>query len=223
MTACLMLHGIGPTPPHIPEDEKPYWITSGTFAGLIEMVREAKARLTFDDGNDSDATIASPALQAAGMTAAFFIPSDRINTPGYLNEEQIQAMHNAGMEIGSHGCAHIKWTNISDAEIAIDVARSVERLSAIIKTPVRTLAIPFGDCDRRVLAILRKLGIGRVYTSFRGPEAENAWLVRRDCIMAHMTRADINAVLWRKRAMADSALEFLRMWKHTGNAALREI
>lgn len=218
-----MLHGLGPTPPHIPEDEKPYWITLGTFSGLVEMTRDANARLTFDDGNDTDATIAAPALQSAGMTASFFIPSDRIGTPGYLTEDQIRAMYDAGMEIGSHGCAHIKWTEIGDGEIALDVARSVERLSAIINAPVRALAIPFGDCDRRVLAVLRKLGIGRVYTSFRGPETENAWLVRRDCITADMTRADISAVLWRKRDIADTALDFLRMWKHTGSAALREI
>ncbi len=222
MTACLMLHGIGPTPPHICDEEKPYWITEGTFAGLLEMLRETKARLTFDDGNDTDATIALPMLQAAGMSAAFFVISDRIGTSGYLSEDQIRLLYGAGMEIGSHGCAHIHWTKTSDVEIAIDVARSIERLSAIIKAPVRTVAVPFGDCDRRVLAVLRKLGIGRVYTSFRGPEMGNAWLVRRDCIMAHMTRADIKAVLSRKRDLADTALDFLRVWRRAGNAVLWE-
>lgn len=220
MSACLMLHGIGPVPSHAGNDENPYWVTLGTFAGLIEMVKETGARLTFDDGNSTDATVALPMLQEAGLKASFFIPTDRIGTHGYVSEDQIRAMHGAGMEIGSHGCAHVRWTQSSDVEVTLDVARSVERLSAIIKAPVRNVAIPYGDCDRRVLAILRKLGIGRVYTSFRGPQTDNAWLVRRDCIKADMTRADINAILLRKPDMAESALDFLRIWKHAGNAAL---
>lgn len=220
MSACLMLHGIGPVPPHVGDDEIPYWVTLGTFSGLLDLLRETTARLTFDDGNDTDATIAVPMLAARGMTASFFIPADRINKHGYVSEDQIRAMHAAGMEIGSHGCAHVRWTEASDVEVTLDVARSIERLSAIIKAPVRSVAIPFGDCDRRVLGILRKLGVGRVYTSFRGPEMDNAWLVRRDCITAEMTRADIKAVMLRQPDMAESALTFLRIWKHAGNAAL---
>ncbi len=220
MNACLMLHGIGPLPPHAGADEAPYWVRRETFDTIIELMRTIPARLTFDDGNTTDVTVAFPALVKAGLKASFFIPSARIGTPGYVNEEDIRFMHEGGMEIGSHGCAHLDWTKINDAEIAHDVMQSVERLSTIIKAPVRSVAIPYGYCDRRVLAMLRKLGMSRVYSSFRGPDSENTWLVRRDCIKQPMSREEILRIFTHKPAAAEAALNLLRVWRRAGNAAL---
>lgn len=220
MSACLMLHGIGPAPERVDPDERPYWISEHTFTFVLEKVRAHGARLTIDDGNDSDARIALPLLVKAGLKAAFFIPSDRIGTPGYVTESDVRDLHEAGMEIGSHGCAHLNWLATSDADIASDVTQSVERLARIIAAPVRSVAIPFGHCDRRVLGVLRQLGIGRVYSSFRGPDVESAWLARRDCIMADMGPGEINEIFTRKPAAAEAALNLLRIWRRTGNAAL---
>lgn len=220
MSVCLLLHGIGAVPERIEHEERPYWISERAFAFVLDEARAYGARLTFDDGNDTDVRIALPMLVEAGLTAAFFIPSDRIGTPGYVNEADIRAIHQAGMEIGSHGCAHLNWLNASDAEIARDVAQSVERLARIIHAPVRSVAIPYGHCDRRVLGVLRQIGMGRVYSSFRGPDVEGAWLARRDCIMANMGPHEIHEIITRKPDAAEAALNFLRIWRHTGNAAL---
>jgi peptidoglycan/xylan/chitin deacetylase (PgdA/CDA1 family) len=220
MSACLMLHGLGPVPGRIPPEERPYWISSESFDFLLDAMGRHPARLTFDDGNATDATIALPVLQRAGKTASFFIPTDRIGTPGYVTEADIATLYAAGMEIASHGCAHLDWMNTRDVDIAADVAQSIERLGKIINAPVRSVAIPYGHCDRRVLAVLRKLGVGRVYSSFRGPEVEGSWLVRRDCITADMNQAAILEVLTRKPDAASAALDFLRIWRRAGNAAL---
>lgn len=220
MSVCLMLHGIGPAPARVEDDEKPYWIPAETLDFVIDLAKQYGTRLTFDDGNDTDALIAAPRLAAASLTAAFFIPSDRIGTPGYVTENDIRAMHEAGMEICSHGCAHLNWLKASDGEIAVDVTQSVERLATIINAPVRAVAIPFGHCDRRVLGLLRKLGIGRVYSSFRGPDIEGSWLVRRDCIMDGMSAKDIRDIVTRQPSTAEAALTFLRIWRRAGNAAL---
>jgi peptidoglycan/xylan/chitin deacetylase (PgdA/CDA1 family) len=220
MSVCLMLHGLGPVPPHVCEEEKPYWVTEEVFAAILELGRDFPLRLTIDDGNASDFEIALPRLKRAGMRAAFFIPTDRINTPGYLSEDAIRALHAAGMEIGSHGCAHLSWTDVSSAEIAHDVTRSMERLGLLTGEPVRALAVPFGRCDRRVLRLLRSLGVGRVYTSFAGPEVENAWLVRRECIMAAMNLDAIRALVGRRPALSATVLNFLRQWRHAGRATL---
>jgi len=118
MSACLMLHGIGPAPERLDPDERSYWISERAFAFVLDEVQAHGARLTIDDGNDTDARIAMPMLMEAGLKASFFIPSDRIGTPGYVTEADIHDMHDAGMEIGSHGCAHLNWLNASDAEIA---------------------------------------------------------------------------------------------------------
>lgn len=215
-----MLHGLGPPPDHVEAGERPYWIGEETFRIVLAGLCAHGGTLTFDDGNASDAAIALPALLKAGLKASFFIPTDRIGTPGYLTENQICALFAAGMEIGSHGCAHHNWLKTNDDGVIDEVERSTARLSRLIGTPVRAVAIPFGYCDRRVLRLLRQLGIERVYSSFRGPDVPGRWLVRRDCITDGMTQDDIEAILTRSPNPRETLLTFLRIWKHAGNAAL---
>lgn len=216
-----MLHGLGKPPDHVDAGERPYWISEASFADVLDGVKVHGGTLTFDDGNASDAAIALPALLTAGLKASFFIPTDRIGTPGYLSENQICALFAAGMEIGSHGCAHRNWLTTSNDGIVDEVVRSTTRLRQLIGVPVRTIAIPFGYCDRRVLRVLRQLDIERVYSSFRGPDIPGRWLVRRDCITEGMSKAEIEAILTRRPKGTETLLTFLRIWKHAGTAALQ--
>ena len=221
MKICLMLHGLGPPPPHVPAGEARYWLPAERFAYILELVRRTRnpVHITIDDGNASDVRIALPALRDAGLSASFFIPSDRIGEAGYLGEADIRELRAAGMEIGSHGCAHITWTQVPDGTMAEDVTRSVARLSSILGEKVETVAVPFGECDLRVLRVLRVLGIRRVYTSFRGPCREDAWIVRRNCITADMPEAAIRDLLMKSHTAIDATAAFLREWKHAGRAS----
>jgi peptidoglycan/xylan/chitin deacetylase (PgdA/CDA1 family) len=222
MKLCLLFHGLGPPPARVCDMEAPYWLPSETFRRVLEIARASPNRteITFDDGNDSDVHIALPALLETGMTAAFFIPTDRIDQPGFVSTADIRGLRQAGMKIGSHGCAHIRWTEVSDEAIADDVMRSVERLENILGEPVRSVAIPYGDCDLRVLRVLRRLGIARVYSSFRGPNTGGPWLVRRDCIKAQIPATAIERLLTRKYGARDAALSLLRVCRRVGWAGL---
>jgi peptidoglycan/xylan/chitin deacetylase (PgdA/CDA1 family) len=222
MKICLMLHGLGPPPPGIPECEVRYWMPAERFAQIVDLVRHThnQAHFTLDDGNATDVQIALPALRDAGLSASFFIPSDHIGQTGHVSESDIRTLRAAGMEIGSHGCAHISWMQVPDQAIAQDVTRSVDRLSSILGERVETVAVPFGECDLRVLRVLRALGIRRVYTSFRGPCRKGAWLVRRHCITADMPEAAIRELLTKHYTAIDAAVSFLREWKHVGRASL---
>jgi peptidoglycan/xylan/chitin deacetylase (PgdA/CDA1 family) len=222
MRICLMLHGLGPPPPGISEFEARYWLPPEQFAQIVDLVRHThnQVHFTFDDGNASDARIALPALRNAGLCASFFILTDHIGQPGHVSEGDIRTLRAAGMEIGSHGCAHISWMQVPDETIAQDVTRSIARLSSILGERVETVAVPFGDCDLRVLRVLRALGIRRVYTSFRGPCRKDAWLVRRHCITADMPEVAIRELLTKRYTAIDAATAFLREWKHAGRASL---
>ena len=222
MKICLMLHGLGRPPPHVCDDEARYWLPAKKFARLLEHVQRARhpVQITIDDGNASDVTVALPALLAAGLSALFFIPSDRIGEEGYVSEGNIRALRAAGMEIGSHGCAHITWTEVPDEAIVEDVTRSIGRLSDILGERVNTVAVPYGECDLRVLQVLRHLGIARVYTSFPGLAADGAWLVRRHCITADMPDAAFDHLLTKNYSAVDAAMAFLRTWRHAGRATL---
>lgn len=222
MKICLLMHGLGPTPPHIPEVELRYWLTTEKFAQVLDLVRRTcnAVQLTFDDGNATDVHIALPALRDAGLTASFFIPTDRIGRAEYLSEADIRELRAAGMQIGSHGCAHIRWTEVPNEAIVADVARSIDRLSSILGEKIETAAVPYGECDLRVLRVLRRLGLRHVYTSFPGPCRKSAWLVKRDCLTAEMTQADIGELLMTDYTGVDVALSFLRMTRHAGWASL---
>ena len=221
MKICLMLHGLGPPPPHISAGEARYWLSAERFAYILELVRRSPnpVHITIDDGNASDLRIALPALRETGLSASFFIPSDRIGQAGYLGEADIRELRAAGMEIGSHGCAHITWTQVADEIIAQDVTRSVARLSSILGERVETVAVPFGECDLRVLRVLRTLGIRRVYTSFRGPCRKDAWIVRRNCITADLPETAIRDLLMKSHTAIDAATAFLREWRYAGRAS----
>ncbi len=220
MSPCLLLHGLGEPPAHIPDAERPYWLPVEVLARILELARHNNVRLTFDDGNDTDVHRALPALLSAGLTAAFFIPSDRIGRPGYVSEDDIRTLQAAGMEIGSHGRAHIRWTEVSDDAISDDVTASIDRLEEILDDHVRGVAVPFGACDRRVLRVLRRLGAGRVYSSFAGPDPDDAWLVRRDCLTADMPMPTIETLLTKKYTTVGGTLSFLRTWRRAGEASL---
>jgi peptidoglycan/xylan/chitin deacetylase (PgdA/CDA1 family) len=220
MSICILLHGIGQPPSHIPDVERPYWLTTEAFARIVALAQHNDVRLTFDDGNDTDVHVALPALLNAGLTASFFIPSDRIGQQGYVSAADIRTLQAAGMEIGSHGRAHIRWTDVSDDAVADDVSDSIDCLEEITGERVRGVAVPFGACDRRVLRLLRGLGAGRVYSSFAGPDPDDAWLVRRDCLMAEMSSTVIERLLTKKYTAVDGTLSFLRTWRRAGEASL---
>jgi peptidoglycan/xylan/chitin deacetylase (PgdA/CDA1 family) len=221
MQLHLILHGLGPVPAHASEREARYWLSTETFARVLDLAAASRNRvaITFDDGNDTDVRLALPALRRAGMTATFFILSDSIGRPGFVGEDDIRALRHAGMEIGSHGAAHLCWTKASDEEIARDVTRSIARLEDILGEEVTSVAVPFGDCDLRVLRVLRGLGIGRVHTSFRGPDSDESWIVHRNCLMAEMPDRAIETLLMRRYGMRDYAMAFLRAFRHVSWAA----
>jgi peptidoglycan/xylan/chitin deacetylase (PgdA/CDA1 family) len=222
MKICLKLHGLGVPPTGSVADERCFWTGEDRFAQIIDLAARVPGRvhLTFDDGNDSDANIALPALQKAGLKASFFFSTDFIGTPGYADEEDIRRLHAAGMEIGSHGCRHVSWLDMSGDEITEDVIRSFARLGTILGESVNVVAAPYGDCNLRVVRILRMLGVKRVYTSFPGPSFDGDWLARRQCITADTPMDTVERWLTKKYGMLDIICSTVSDARHVLHAVL---
>lgn len=223
MNACLMLHGVGPVPAHVSAVERPYWISNGQLDFIIGLARSQKLALTFDDGNETDVTVVLPKLQAAGIKAAFFIVTERIGQPHYLQAEHIRLLHAAGMASGSHSTCHQRWTEMSDEEIARDVNASCETLAELIDAPVTDVAIPYGACNRRVLAVLRNLGVTRVYSSLPGPNSAQSWIVRRDCVDVTTTEAELRTIAAAKPSILTRTVTALRIWHWAGPLAFASV
>jgi peptidoglycan/xylan/chitin deacetylase (PgdA/CDA1 family) len=177
----LTFHGVGrPSRPFEPGEAK-VWIDEDRFHETLDAARgRPDVRMTFDDGNRSDVEIALPALLERGMTATFFVLAGRLDAPGFLGGEDVRALVEAGMSVGSHGMHHRDWRRLSDSELDEEVCLARTRLEEVAGAPVTEASIPFGSYDRRVLARIRRDGhFGRLYSSDGGVARDGAWLQPR--------------------------------------------
>lgn len=195
----LNFHGLGTPARELEEGEAAYWVTPEIFGGTLALAEQHKARvetyITFDDGNLSDLEIAAPLLEARGMTAQFFVLSDRIGQPGSLAPDHIRTLHAAGHGIGSHGAAHVDWKTLDDAGRTAEMDTARAAIAEVTGTPVEAAAIPFGRYDAGVLRALRARGYARVYSSDGGAWMNDRAPIPRTSPRADMTLEDIEAVM----------------------------
>jgi len=176
----LCFHGIGTPGRELEPDEDQYWIDPDRFEELLEVAGEMPSvRITFDDGNASDISIALPALVERGLDASFFVIADRLGKAGSLSVEEVGALADAGMTIGTHGMRHRPWRSLDEEAIREELGDARTAIETASGAPVRHAACPFGAYDRRALRALRKHGFTRVYTVDRRPAHPDAWLQSR--------------------------------------------
>ena len=207
----LTFHGLGTPPSRLDLEQQSVWLDAGHFESILDAIEgRSDVLVTFDDGNLSDCEIALPALVARGRVASFFVCSGRIGSPGYLGREQIVALRDAGMTVGSHGDGHIPWRGLDEASLTRELTGSRAALEAILGESVALASCPFGFYDARVLRALNRSGYSRVYTSDGGPTDREQWLQSRNTV--HVSDS-VAYVLGKLQASPRSARERLRCLK----------
>jgi peptidoglycan/xylan/chitin deacetylase (PgdA/CDA1 family) len=196
----LNFHGIGTPHPGVDSKERAVWMSRERFAALMDYVvairtKELPVVITFDDGNASDLTMALPELTARGLTATFFVCAGRLQTPRYLNAEDVRHLLSTGMKVGSHGMHHRNWRTLDDAALTEEINSARRLLEDACDAPVTAAGIPFGSYDRRVLAKLRAEGFVNVYTSDCGLAIQGAWLKPRNTLGDSAVQEDIRRAL----------------------------
>ena len=87
---------------------------------------------TFDDGGVS-AIDAAARLQQHDSTGHFFVTTSRIGTKGFLSEQQIRSLREAGHVVGSHSHTHpAPISALSDDELQSEWQQSVSILAEIL-------------------------------------------------------------------------------------------
>ena len=184
----LTFHGLGSPERRIDEAETEYWLDAVFFESILDRMKHyPDVFFTFDDSNSSDFTIAFPALIKRKMQARFFVVTERIGSPGFLNAEQIAELSRAGMIIGSHGKSHRPWTQFNAIDLNNELTTSRLRLETIVKHAVTEAACPLGYYNRKVLKGLRAAGYTKVYTSDQGSACVDEWLSARNTILKNNT------------------------------------
>ena len=179
----LTFHGVGEPPDSLTlsPGEEQCWISRESFYHHLDQAMEhEKVLITFDDGNLSDFEITLPALQDRGLSGIYFIVANRIGQPGYMGPEQIRALSNEGMEIGSHGMDHRPWHRMDTLTMEREINEAKKYIEEIVNEPVQKAACPFGAYGRKSLASLRKAGIQKVFTSDSGLARASDWIQARN-------------------------------------------
>jgi peptidoglycan/xylan/chitin deacetylase (PgdA/CDA1 family) len=78
--------------------------------------------------------------------------------------EEIQALRDAGMQLGAHGMRHAILTRLEPAEAAREIRDSVSLLARRVGTPVRAFAYPNGDADTAVARLAAAAGVDIAFT-----------------------------------------------------------
>jgi peptidoglycan/xylan/chitin deacetylase (PgdA/CDA1 family) len=164
--------------------------------------------LTFDDGGLSAYACVAGLLEEFGWRGHFFVTTDRLGTPGFLNAAQLRELAGRGHVIGTHSCSHplrmssLRWERMLD-----EWRRSTAILSDALGAAVRVGSLPGGAYSPRVAAAAAAAGLTALFTSeptarcrvVAGCVVIGRYAVRRRtpaAVAARIASGDIGPRLW---------------------------
>jgi peptidoglycan/xylan/chitin deacetylase (PgdA/CDA1 family) len=138
-----------------------------TVTEALTKADEARPRvvLTFDDGCETDLSVAAPILLEASFGATLYITVKHLGQRGYLNKSQLRELSDLGFEIGSHSMSHIFLHDLTTEQIRSEVVGSKEELEEITGKPVAHFSCPGGRWDKRVSQVVQEAGYYSLVTS----------------------------------------------------------
>jgi peptidoglycan/xylan/chitin deacetylase (PgdA/CDA1 family) len=132
------------------------------FASLEDFLAEGKGLpakpviITFDDGWEDQYTVAFPILEKYSYPAAFFVVTNYLGDRGFLSLDQLRAMANAGMRIGSHSRSHPYLGRIRDPNVLRDeIFESKKILEAELSVPITEFAYPYGSYSAAAVEMVK--------------------------------------------------------------------
>lgn len=183
--------------------------------------------LTFDDGCETDLTVAAPLLGEAGYNATFYVTTGHVNRRGYLSAAQLRELSDMEFDIGCHSMTHrLLLPGVTDAQLHTEVVEAKDRLEQLTGRRVLNFSCPGGRWSKRVAATARAAGYESVATSNIGlnTASTDRLCLSRVAVMRHTTLAELARIcrgegLWKLRAR-DVALRTAK--KALGDAGYRK-
>ena len=201
----ICFHGVGVCAREREEGEARYWVREAHFFRMLDEIAEHDdVRISFDDGNVSDAAIALPAMQDRGLTGSFFALAGRLEDPASLTPADLQVLRDAGMTIGTHGWSHVPWRGLSETDARRELYEARSALAEASAGPVDEAALPLGRYDRQLVQRLKDADYTTVYSSDRFPARSDAWFQARYSVTADDTRESIREIIDHRPLMQDA-------------------
>lgn len=137
--------------------------------------------ITFDDGYEDNFVTALPIMEKYNMKATVFVVPALVNTPDYLSWQQILAMQDRNIEIGSHTMNHIGLGGVSPEEQRKEIVDSKITLEQHIGKKVKFFAYPYGQFTPITEQLLREAGYQGASSGIPGlnNKATDAYALKR--------------------------------------------
>jgi peptidoglycan/xylan/chitin deacetylase (PgdA/CDA1 family) len=159
--------------------------------------------LSFDDGTADHYEVVLPLLVRYGYRAVFFVPTAKLDRPGYLQSKQVAEMSRAGQTIGLHSHVHRRLDQLGDEDIRAQMQLSRQIIGELTGERPVFFAPPGGYVNRRVREIALESGI-RVIRTMRWGYNRNPDFAALECVPLnrHCTEEEFRHVLeFRRRSV----------------------
>jgi peptidoglycan/xylan/chitin deacetylase (PgdA/CDA1 family) len=124
--------------------------------------------ITFDDGHETDFTVAYPLLYKYGFKCVSFITTGFVGQKGYVSWRQLRELKENGFSVQSHTHRHLLLNTASQHSIREELYISKKSLEDKIGSPVTSLAFPGGGYNRKVSDTAWEEGYQYLFTSEPG-------------------------------------------------------
>ncbi len=147
-----------------------YKLSLGEFKAHLSAIATTSSTamrpmFSVDDGGSSSCRIATE-LERYGWCGHFFVTTDRIGSPGFLDADQIRDLRARGHQIGSHSCSHpARMSSCSRDQLVAEWRDSSRRLAEILGEPVTSGSVPGGYYSRDVAEAATIAGLRLLFTS----------------------------------------------------------
>ena len=177
----LMFHHVGDPPAGADEIRRGLTVSASDFEAMMSFLKQAgynpvsekqlfktlfsgetlppnPVMLTLDDGYLDNYSIAAPILEKYGFPASFYIISEKVGTPEYMNWDQVAGLDSKGMDVGSHTATHADLTTLPGTELKRELKDSAAALETHLGHPVYWLCYPAGKYDADVERYAQEAG-----------------------------------------------------------------
>jgi peptidoglycan/xylan/chitin deacetylase (PgdA/CDA1 family) len=140
--------------------------------------------LTFDDGTEDHFEVVLPILARKQWRGIFFVPSAEINRSGFVDNQRVKEMNQAGQYIGLHSHEHRPMTRMPESEAREQMRKSQAILSELTGAPRNIFAPPGGYISTALRDAATDAGV-RVIRTMRWGFNQQVNLLNLQCVPMH--------------------------------------
>lgn len=183
--------------------------------------------ITFDDGCETDSTVAAPLLEEMKMNATFYVVSGHVGRRGFVSKSQLRELSERGFEVGSHSVTHSLLTDLAPERVREELSESKDALEQLTGRKVAHFSCPGGRWSPLVARLAAELGYESVATSRVGvnDRASDRFRLARVAVMRHTTLGDFErcarAEGFLRRRAQDAVLSLAK--RALGNGAYQRL